>query len=136
VTISRGLCNGYEATITQAGAASGVPISGMVNGVQQAAPVLNLDPGIVASGDNRSWVVLQVTPDPTSGLVTATTLLNVVHLGSPFLNSQTIFQTPLVLIIWANGKPYQAFEIAYFNFQFQTASVANGISSVKKGFFL
>ncbi|HEX4083281.1 MAG TPA: hypothetical protein VHY22_00110 [Chthoniobacteraceae bacterium] len=132
VRFARGLVSYIEPTI------NGVPISGMVNGVQGQQPVLQLDPAIVAAGDNRSWACAEITVD-SKGQISPDSTVVMAHRQTWFLQDP-LGQTgrcPVCMILWNGKTPWQVFHILYFNATAVLASLnAGGATPLKQFFFI
>ena len=134
VTFSRGLVSYIEPTI------GGVPISGLVDGVQGLQPALALDPKVVAAGDNRSWACAEITVD-AKGKISPDSTCVMVHRSTWFLQDPLgkMGRTPVCMILWNGQSPSMVFHILYFNPVVQMVTLAAGTGTgtgVVKFFFL
>jgi len=137
LTFTRGLVSFIEPVIGDA--KTGVPISGLVNGVQQAQPVLTLDPKVVAAGDNRSWACVEITLD-SKGVISPQSACVMVHRQTWFLQDPLgkTGRCPVCMILWNGQTPAQVFPILYFNPVATVAVIGQSgtAAGVKQFFFL
>ena len=132
VQFSRGLVNYIEPTI------GGVPISGMVNGVQGPQPVLALNPNVVAAGDNRTWACAEITVD-AKGKISPDSTVVMAHRSTWFLQDPLgkTGRCPVCMILWKGTTPSQVFTILYFNPVAQMVAIPiSGGAGLVKFFFL
>ncbi|MGA3169473.1 MAG: hypothetical protein ABSE62_00515 [Chthoniobacteraceae bacterium] len=133
VQFSRGLVSYIEPTI------EGVPISGMVNGVQGPPPVLPLDPNVIGAGDNRTWACAEITVD-AKGMISPASTVVMAHRATWFLQDPLgkTGRCPVCMILWNGRVPSQIFHILYFNPVAQMVTLPTGGTGagVVKFFFL
>ena len=129
---SRGLVSFIEPTI------NGVPISGLVNGVQGPQPVLALNPNVVAAGDNRTWACAEITVD-AKGKISPDSTVAMAHRSTWFLQDPLgkTGRCPVCMLLWSGKFVSQIFPILYFNPVAQMVTLPTGTGAgVVKFFFL
>ena len=137
VQFSRGLVSYIEPRIG-VDFASGIPISGMVNGVQGPQPTLALDPSVIASGDNRTWACAEITVD-AKGEISTDSRVMMAHRSNWFYQDTAgkTGRCPVCMILWNGKTPSQVFPILYFNPVAAMADLnAGGATPLARFFFL
>lgn len=90
-----------------------VPMSG---DARNAAPFLELDPG-VANSAGESWAALEVVPNE-AGEITKDARVEIIHTATPISHAKTLGRCPLVMILWKNKRPLRAEPITRFNLRY------------------
>lgn len=125
VRLARGLVEFREPTI------KGVKIGGEQG---KAQPVLKLD-AATANAKGESWVCVELHPDD-HGAIPADSEIEIVHSRQTGSVEKDRALCPLVMILWRNRRPVQAFAIVHFNLRYARVLPPGGaIGAVRHVFY-
>lgn len=97
----------------------GVPLSGTD---RQPPPKLKLD-AEKTNEAGESWVCVEVTPDAEGKLDAEgeTSMVEVVQRDVPVVSTGDTGRTPLALLVYRESRLVQVWQVAYFNFRYETS---------------